>query len=78
MMNWYKKIEEKQNHLHISCNIDSIVAFSLICLNQSISPGQNGSEFAEIYFREWKTRKMIKISLKFVHKCLIDNNPALA
>ena len=47
----------------------------------SSSPGQNGSHFAEDIFRcifmNEKFCILIKISLKFVSKGPIDNNPAL-
>ena len=47
----------------------------------SSPPGQNGRHFADdifkrIFFNE-KFRILIKISLKFVPKGSIDNNPAL-
>ena len=44
-------------------------------------PGQNGRHFADDIFRfNFMNEKfciLIKISLKFIPKCLIDNNPAL-
>ena len=47
----------------------------------SSPPGQNGRHFAVNIFRcifmNEKFSILIKISLKFVHKGLIDNNPAL-
>ena len=46
-----------------------------------IPPGQNGRHFADDIFRlifvNEKFCSLIKISLKFVPKCPIDNNPAL-
>ena len=48
---------------------------------QLISPGQNGRHFADDIFRCIFVNGifciLIKISLKFVHKGPIDNNPAL-
>ena len=49
--------------------------------HQLISPGQNGLCFADDIFScifvNQKSFILIKISLKFVPKCPIDNNPAL-
>ena len=46
----------------------------------SFPPGQNGRHFADDIFRcilmKEKFRILIKISLKFVPKGLIDNNPS--
>ena len=47
----------------------------------SSPPGQNGRRFRrryfQMHFREWKVFIAIKISLKFVPKGPIGNNPAL-
>ena len=44
-------------------------------------PGQNGHHFADDIFRcifvNEKFCSLIRISLEFAHKCLIDNIPAL-
>ena len=46
-----------------------------------ISPGQNGHHFADDIFKcifmNENFRILMKISLKFVPKGLIDNNPSL-
>ena len=46
-----------------------------------LSPGQNGQHFADDLFRSIFVNEkfciLIKISLKFVLKCLINNKPAL-
>ena len=50
-------------------------------INNSSPPGQNGHHFADDIFRcifvNEKFCILIRISLKFVSKGLIDNNPAL-
>ena len=49
--------------------------------HNSFPPGQNGRHFADAAFRDIFLNEniciLIKISLKFVPECPIDNNPAL-
>ena len=49
--------------------------------DELISPGQNGRHFADDIFRcifvNEKFCNLIKISLRFIRKGAIDNNPAL-
>ena len=40
--------------------------------------GQNGHHFADDIFVNKKFYILIKISLQFVHKCPIDNNPSIS
>ena len=61
----------------------NLIALSLIVLLpvNSSPPGQNGRHFADTIFSctfvNEKCSILIKISLTFVPKCPIDNNPAL-
>ena len=69
-----------RNHAALVDVTDKTAVQTYDAINSSL-PGQNGRHFADVIFRcilvNEKFCILIKISLKFVPKGLIDNNPAL-
>ena len=78
---WWWKISSTHDKCRLRANHNDMYVSTGSNLFNSPPPGQNGRHFADVVFRyvfvNEKLKILIKISLKFVFKDPIDNNPAL-